>query len=258
MPVNMPTRFTSNAIMVAMPRVTIRVRVNGDEELNNGKVFIPKATCFFPVRSGGVKRLSLAGFGHPCTGHGHYPVLKNVVTPGVFIYCNPCLVAGEMVVNIQGKYQSCPDERIVARGQVISNRAPFWCSPVSFMVIPVILRISRERKRPRPEFLPNPYVKIFSFSSAGTPAPSSSQTIVQVSFLPIYLKRIVVVDIPPCRMTFSIRLEKTFSISGSAYSSIPAGIAFSSFILPRVICSNEFSTRVLTLCQTGDLIPTFW
>ena len=58
-------------------------------------------------------------------------------------------------------------------GTVISNCTPFPGSPFSVMVMPVIARISRERKRPRPVCLPKPFWKSFFLSSAEIPTPLS-------------------------------------------------------------------------------------
>jgi len=54
----------------------------------------------------------------------------------------------------------------------ISNRAPRPGSLVSAMVKPVIDRISRDKKRPKPVCFPKPLVKSRGLSSSAIPAPS--------------------------------------------------------------------------------------
>lgn len=51
-------------------------------------------------------------------------------------------------------YSRFPVNRYAPRGTVISNRAPLPNVPVSAIVIPVIARIWRDRKSPKPVCLP--------------------------------------------------------------------------------------------------------
>ena len=68
-------------------------------------------------------------------------------------------------------------------GTIISKTAPSPGMPVSWMVIPVIARISRARKSPRPVFFPYPFSKIFFFSPGGIPHPLSAKVMTSPSSL---------------------------------------------------------------------------
>jgi len=65
------------------------------------------------------------------------------------------------------------------------------------MVIPVIERISEERKRPRPVCFPYPLRKSFFFSSEGIPIPSFSQVMTMPSAVSREDIRILVMRSPP-------------------------------------------------------------
>ena len=77
-------------------------------------------------------------------------------------------------------HDSTPSMRYPSEGTQISNRAPLPDVPVSRMVIPVIERISDERKRPCPE-PSSRFKKRRSLSVSGTPVPSSSTKITHPS-----------------------------------------------------------------------------
>ncbi|MCJ7794436.1 MAG: hypothetical protein MUP10_01195, partial [Methanoregulaceae archaeon] len=63
--------------------------------------------------------------------------------------------------------------RNVPHGTPISNLTPVPGFPVSLMVIPVRLRISREKNSPKPLRFPEPRRKIFYLSSVLMPIPLS-------------------------------------------------------------------------------------
>ena len=117
---------------------------------------------------------------HPWRGTrcAHRPVQVLTLFPGLSHACwyrrLRISYAINLFLSIPGTLPVFWEKRYIPFGTHISKRAPCWNSPVSFMVIFVIDRISRERNSPRPVFLPNPFWKIVSLSCGGIPMPSSS------------------------------------------------------------------------------------
>jgi hypothetical protein len=152
-------------------------------------------------------------------------------------------------------YTGCSN-RYAPFGIWISNRVPWPAIPVSLIDIPVIERISRTRNRPRPVSFPYPRSKIMCFSSWGIPAPLSSIQRRSPSGFSSYHNRTSVAP-APCLMTFSIRLKRTFSRSGSAYTSrFPRSSRWVIFKKSRW----DMAKRNVwpTFCQRGGLWPMLW
>ena len=86
------------------------------------------------------------------------------------------------ILLVKNEAVATPPARILhfPGGITISNREPAPGTPVSFMEMPVMARMSRTRNRPRPDDFEepddvvNPRSKINSFLSCGIPTPSSS------------------------------------------------------------------------------------
>ena len=85
-----------------------------------------------------------------------------------------------------------PEMRYEPLGTRISNRAPFPKTPFSRIVIPVMERISRDRKRLADPPDPRPLLKISSFVSWAIPCPLSSMKITASSPMTVYPARMTV------------------------------------------------------------------
>ena len=86
-----------------------------------------------------------------------------------------------------------------------SNCAPSPKVPVSWMVIPVMSRMSRMMKSPYPVFFPNPRSKIFSLLICAIPSPSSDTEMISPSGTSLQ-ETVIRVSSPACLRALSSRL----------------------------------------------------